>query len=66
MKPLILAALLMLATAMNAAAQSPLVGELRRVSVRYHEDPSKLDTLREGLDKAAAADPHPQNLVALA
>lgn len=66
MKPLILAALFMIATAVNAAAQSPLVGELRRVSVRYHEDPSKLDTLRDGLDKAAAADPHPQNLVALA
>jgi tetratricopeptide (TPR) repeat protein len=66
MKPLILAALFMMATAMNAAAQSPLVAELRRVSVRYHEDPSKLDTLREGLEQAAAADPHPQNLVALA
>jgi len=59
MKPLILAVLVMIATAVDVAAQSPLVAELRRVSVRYHEDPSKLDTLREGLDKAAAADPHP-------
>ena len=66
MTPLILAALVLLAAAVEAAAQSPLVGELRRVSVRYHEDPSKLDTLREGLEQAAAADPHPQNLVALA
>jgi tetratricopeptide (TPR) repeat protein len=66
MKALIVAVLVVLATAVNAAAQSPLVAELRRVSVRYHEDPSKLDALREGLDKAAAADPHPQNLVALA
>lgn len=66
MKPLIAAVLLLLVAAVDAAAQSPLVGELRRVSVRYHEDPSKLDSLRDGLDKAAAADPHPQNLVALA
>jgi tetratricopeptide (TPR) repeat protein len=58
-------AMLVLFTAVEAAAQSPLVGELRRLSVRYHEDPSKLDTLREGLEKAAAADPQPQNLVAL-
>jgi len=66
MKPLILAVLLLSMAAVEAAAQSPLVVELRRVSMRYHEDPSKLDTLREGLDKAATADPHPQNLVALA
>ena len=66
MKALIVAALVLLTVTVEAAAQSPLVAELRRVSVRYHEDPSKLDTLREGLEKAAAADPHPQNLVALA
>lgn len=65
MKALVLAALVLLTASVEAAAQSPLVAELRRVSLRYHEDPSKLDTLREGLEKAAAADPHPQNLVAL-
>ena len=65
MTPLILAALVLI-TAVEAAAQSPLVVELRGVSVRYHEDPSQLDRLRDGLEKAAAADPHPQNLVALA
>ena len=42
------------------------MAELRRVSVRYHEDPTRLDTLREGLGRAAAADPRPENLVALA
>jgi hypothetical protein len=62
----ILAALVLITAATEAAAQSPLVGELRRVSVRYHEDPSRLDALREGLEQAAAADPRPENLVALA
>lgn len=66
MNALILGALVLLTPVAEAAAQSPLVAELRRLSVRYHEDPSKLDTLREGLEKAAAADAHPQNLVALA
>jgi tetratricopeptide (TPR) repeat protein len=66
MKPLVLAALVLLAIPVDAGAQSPLVGELRRVSVRYHEDPSRLDTLREGLEQAAAADPRPENLLALA
>ena len=66
MKPFILAALVLVMATVEAAAQSPLVAELRRVSMHYHEDPSKLDTLREGLDKAATADPDPQNLVALA
>jgi tetratricopeptide (TPR) repeat protein len=55
-----------LAAAVPAAAQSPLVAELRRASVRYHEDPARLDTLREGLEQAAAADPRPEHLVALA
>jgi tetratricopeptide (TPR) repeat protein len=62
----VLAAFLLLMAAVPAAAQSPLVNELRRVSVRYHEDPSRLDALREGLEQAAAADPRPEHLVALA
>jgi tetratricopeptide (TPR) repeat protein len=63
---LVLATLLLLTATVEAAAQSPLVAELRRVSVRYHEDPTRLDTLRQGLEQAAAADPRPENLVALA
>jgi hypothetical protein len=66
MSPLLFAALLLLTVTAEATAQSPLVSELRRVSVRYHEDPSRLDALREGLGKAAAADARPENLVALA
>jgi tetratricopeptide (TPR) repeat protein len=66
MRSVVLAALVLMTATVEAAAQSPLVAELRRVSVRYHEDPSRLDTLREGLEKAAAADPRPENLTALA
>jgi tetratricopeptide (TPR) repeat protein len=66
MKWLGLATLLLLTATVQAAAQSPLVAELRRVSVRYHEDPARLDTLRQGLEGAAAADPRPEHLVALA
>ena len=66
MTTLVLAALVLLTATAEAAAQSPLVAELRRVSLRYHEDPTRLDTLREGLEKAAAADPRPEHLVALA
>jgi tetratricopeptide (TPR) repeat protein len=66
MTSLLMAALMLLTAAVPAAAQSPLVAELRRVSLRYHEDPTRLDTLREGLEQAAAADPRPDNLVALA
>jgi tetratricopeptide (TPR) repeat protein len=66
MTAFVLAALVLLAGTVPATAQSPLVAELRRVSVSYHEDPSRLDTLRVGLEQAAAADPRPENLVALA
>ena len=62
----LLAALVLLTSTVQAAAQSPLVAELRRVSVRYHEDPTRLDTLRAGLEQAAAADGRPEHLVALA
>jgi tetratricopeptide (TPR) repeat protein len=65
MRRVLIAALLVLGVA-PAAAQSPLVAELQQFSVRYHEDPARLDTLREGLERAAAADPHAENLVAVA
>jgi predicted Zn-dependent protease len=65
MRRVLIVALLLLAVA-PAAAQSPLVAELQQFSVRYHEDPARLDTLRAGLERAAAADPHAANLVAVA
>jgi tetratricopeptide (TPR) repeat protein len=66
MRALGLAILVLCTFTAEAVAQSPLVAELRRVSLRYHEDPSRLDTLREGLEQAAASDPRPEHLVALA
>ncbi|HEU4369524.1 MAG TPA: tetratricopeptide repeat protein [Methylomirabilota bacterium] len=58
--------LLVLALATSAAAQSPLVAELETVAARYHENPGRLDTLREGLAQAVTTDAHPDNLIALA
>lgn len=60
------AAMLAVAVSGVADAQSPLVAELERFSLRYHEDPPRLDALREGLERAAADDPRVDNLVSLA
>ena len=46
-------------------AQSPLVAELREVEKRYHQDPSRLDRIRAGLEAALRTDAHVQNHVAL-
>lgn len=46
----------MVALAIQAAAQSPLVAELETVATRYHEKPDRLDTLREGLAQAVTTD----------
>ena len=48
-----------------AHARSPLVGQLNAVATRYHEDPARLDTLREGLEQAVRDDPDAANLTAL-
>lgn len=68
LKPAPLLALLLGVTlvAAAAAAQSPLVEELRAFSTRYHDDPAHLDALRDALEHAVRADPRPENLVALA
>ena len=62
----LLIAALLLGTVNPSWAQSPLVAELESFATRYHEDPPKLDWLREGLAQAAKADPRAENLVALA
>jgi len=49
-----------------AGAQSPLAAEIRALGSRYHEDPARIDTLREGMAAAAASDPQVENLLALA
>ena len=50
----------------TAIAQSPLVAELRVVATRYHEDPARLDRIRDGLEQAVRSDSHVANYVALA
>ncbi len=62
------AALLLVAAAAAAGAQapSPLVAELAVLARRYHEDPRRLDTIRDALARDAADDPHPATLAALA
>lgn len=64
--PLLLATLLPLCLGDPAAAQSPLVQELRTVSAQYHKDPARLDAIRDGLERAVRTDPHADNFVALA
>ena len=66
LRRVLIAALLILAAATPAWSQSPLVAELESFATRYHEDPPRLDKLREGLAQAVKADPRVENLVALA
>jgi tetratricopeptide (TPR) repeat protein len=47
-------------------AQSQLVAELQTVAVSYHQDPTRLDQIRQGLEQAIKTDPHAANLLALA
>ena len=56
---------LLLCAALPAWAQSPLVAELRTWSVRYHEQPQKIDELRAALEKAAQGDAQLDTLLAL-
>ena len=49
----------------TAVARSPLVGQVQAVATGYHEDPTRLDRLREGLEQAVRDDPDAPNLVAL-
>ncbi|MBI2155198.1 MAG: tetratricopeptide repeat protein [Candidatus Rokubacteria bacterium] len=62
----LLIAALLLGPVNPSWAQSPLVAELESFATRYHEDPPRLDKLREGLAQAVKAEPRVENLVALA
>ena len=64
--PLLLGGIFGSWAAAPAEAQLPLVAELRAISTRYHEDPSRLDAIRDRLERAIRADPHVEDLVALA
>ncbi len=60
------AILVLLSAAGPAGAQSPLAAEVRALADRYHERPARIDALRPLVAQAAQADPHVDNLLALA
>lgn len=60
------AIVMLLGAAGAAAAQSPLAAEVRALADRYHERPARIDTLRPLVTQAAQADPHVDNLLAVA
>ena len=62
----ILAVVLALVMASSAWAETSLVLEVRASLTRYHEDPSRLDTLRSDLTARVQAHPSVDTLVALA
>jgi tetratricopeptide repeat protein len=64
--PILLGAMLWPCLAAPADTPSPLVAELREVSTHYHENPARLDAIRDGLERAVSADAGVANLVALA
>jgi tetratricopeptide (TPR) repeat protein len=61
----LLAAVLLAAAALPAWAQSPLVADLRLWSVRYHEQPQKIDEIKAALEKAVQSDAQLDTLLAL-
>jgi hypothetical protein len=48
-----------------AVAQPPLAALAKTLAFRYHEDPSRLDRMREDLEKAIQTDSQVDNLIAL-
>lgn len=57
---------LVLLVGSTAWARSPFVAELRTISARYHQDPSRLDAIRVGLEEALRTGEDVETLVALA
>lgn len=62
----LIATLVLIGAAGAAWGESSLMTELEVVATRYHEDPARLDTMRESLAQAAGATPEVDVLVALA
>ena len=58
-------ALVLVATALPASAQAPLVAELRAWATRYHERPQKIDELRAALEQSVQATADLDTLLAL-
>jgi len=72
LRPHVKSALILVGTALallvgpTAWARSPFAAELRTVSTRYHQDPSRLDAIRAGLEEALRSGEDVETLVALA
>src|SRR5262245_61639287 len=60
---LVAVAAVVVATVAAAAAESPLIGELRVLANRYHEEPAHLDTVRAALSASVRTDPQLDTLV---
>jgi tetratricopeptide (TPR) repeat protein len=58
--------LVVVATAGDGWALSPLVPELETLVNRYHEDLGRIDTIRTELERAVRDEPHLRNYLALA
>lgn len=68
MRPIRAGAALLLALGVvgPVAARSPLVAELETLATRYHENPARLDAVRDGLSRAVRQEPDPETWIALA
>jgi len=62
----LLITLVLICTAGAAWGQSSLITEVEVVATRYHENPARLDAIRERLELAARGEPEVDILVALA
>ena len=60
------ALLLVLGFPGTVLARSPLVAEMEALATRFHENPARLDALRDGLAQAARAEPDAETWTALA
>jgi tetratricopeptide (TPR) repeat protein len=58
--------LLVLTLAGAASARSPLVAELDTLATHYHENPARLDAVKDGLVQAARQEPDAETWIALA
>lgn len=61
-----LALVLALGAPLPARAGSAAVAELEAIATRYHEDPSRLDRVRQALERDAGTIPDAETLIALA
>jgi tetratricopeptide (TPR) repeat protein len=61
-----MAVLAVLGLAGSGLARSPLVAELETLATRYHENPARLDAVRDGLARAVREETDPETWIALA